>query len=393
MQDGRGEAEATGSQDEKGNGAWTLRKCSAAGLDLLSEVFGDGLLTVLQPIVWQQLRMRQMVCCFNGLLTCVLDKNKQVQKAGYSALAMVEDFDQFGIIRDIIQNHLLQEWRNLSACIPMTFVTKNSECSDPYPRSYQRKRFSVNTFLQWMSLYLDDETVPKGSKTPTFASCVMYVKNDRWDGVPFILKDGKALNERKAEVRIQLKPSPAPLYAAEGMRNGFVMRLQPGEAIYMKMVVRQVSRRKYRGRDSMFQGGRHNGKKAKDAASCAEEPAMLKSKRARKEKRECGGYGRGFRWRSGQSGNSEKRPKLSLVGGRFRPDTLLLTPGGRLPCALPPDLGTFLPWSNFWLAMKTCMGRNIRNADRPPETNFFGGVPGEFNPGMSSVINGLVGDD
>ncbi|GMH35306.1 hypothetical protein BSKO_03174 [Bryopsis sp. KO-2023] len=310
MQDGRGEAEATGSQDEKGNGAWTLRKCSAAGLDLLSEVFGDGLLTVLQPIV----------CCFNGLLTCVLDKNKQVQKAGYSALAMVEDFDQFGIIRDIIQNHLLQEWRNLSACIPMTFVTKNSECSDPYPRSYQRKRFSVKTFLQWMSLYLDDETVPKGSKTPTFASCVMYVKNDRWDGVPFILKDGKALNERKAEVRIQLKPSPAPLYAAEGMRNGFVMRLQPGEAIYMKMVVRQVSRRKYRGRDSMFQGGRHNGKKAKDAASCAEEPAMLKSKRARKEKRECGGYGRGFRWRSGQSGR-------------------------------------------------------------------------EFNPGMSSVINGLVGDD
>lgn len=50
--------------------------------------------------------------------------------------------------------------------------------------------------------YLDDPTVPKGSKTPTYAMCVLHVKNDRWDGVPFILKAGKALNERKAEVGV-----------------------------------------------------------------------------------------------------------------------------------------------------------------------------------------------
>ena len=49
--------------------------------------------------------------------------------------------------------------------------------------------------------YLDDPTVPAGSKTPTFASVVLYVNNDRWRGVPFVLKAGKALNERKAEVR------------------------------------------------------------------------------------------------------------------------------------------------------------------------------------------------
>lgn len=39
--------------------------------------------------------------------------------------------------------------------------------------------------------YLDDETVPKGSRTPTFAMAVMYIRNERWDGVPFILKCGK----------------------------------------------------------------------------------------------------------------------------------------------------------------------------------------------------------
>jgi len=39
--------------------------------------------------------------------------------------------------------------------------------------------------------YLDDKTVPQGSVTPTFVTAAMYVKNERWDGVPFILRCGK----------------------------------------------------------------------------------------------------------------------------------------------------------------------------------------------------------
>ena len=30
--------------------------------------------------------------------------------------------------------------------------------------------------------YLDDETVPKGSKTPTYAAAIMYVDDVRWRG-------------------------------------------------------------------------------------------------------------------------------------------------------------------------------------------------------------------
>lgn len=39
--------------------------------------------------------------------------------------------------------------------------------------------------------YLDDKTVPAGSNTPTYAMAVLRIKNERWDGVPFILKCGK----------------------------------------------------------------------------------------------------------------------------------------------------------------------------------------------------------
>jgi glucose-6-phosphate 1-dehydrogenase len=39
--------------------------------------------------------------------------------------------------------------------------------------------------------YLEDDTVPKDSRCPTFCAMVAYIKNERWDGVPFILKAGK----------------------------------------------------------------------------------------------------------------------------------------------------------------------------------------------------------
>ncbi len=39
--------------------------------------------------------------------------------------------------------------------------------------------------------YKDDETVPKESRCATFCASVAYVKDARWQGVPFVLKAGK----------------------------------------------------------------------------------------------------------------------------------------------------------------------------------------------------------
>ena len=53
--------------------------------------------------------------------------------------------------------------------------------------------------------YLDDSTVPPNSITPTFAAVAMNINNARWDGVPFLLKAGKALHKRQAEIRVQFR--------------------------------------------------------------------------------------------------------------------------------------------------------------------------------------------
>lgn len=66
---------------------------------------------------------------------------------------------------------------------------------------------------------------------------MLNVRNARWSGVPFILKAGKALDERKAEIRVQFKSVAAELFGndPDTTRNELVIRLQPNEAIYMKM--------------------------------------------------------------------------------------------------------------------------------------------------------------
>ena len=48
-------------------------------------------------------------------------------------------------------------------------------------------------------------------------------------GVPFILRCGKALDERKAEIRIQFRSVPGDIFGGRCERNEFVIRVQPKE--------------------------------------------------------------------------------------------------------------------------------------------------------------------
>ena len=90
--------------------------------------------------------------------------------------------------------------------------------------------------------YKDDPGVPADSTTPTFAAVTLRVNNDRWRGVPFLMKAGKGLDERLAEVRVTFKPQP---YNAVGPRgvdgvtpppNELVVRIQPGQPPCLPLV-------------------------------------------------------------------------------------------------------------------------------------------------------------
>lgn len=63
---------------------------------------------------------------------------------------------------------------------------------------------------------------------------VLHINNPRWEGVPIVLKAGKALNEQKTEIRIQYKDVTSGIFK-DIARNELVIRVQPGEAVYLKM--------------------------------------------------------------------------------------------------------------------------------------------------------------
>ena len=48
-----------------------------------------------------------------------------------------------------------------------------------------------------------------------------------------------ALNERKAEIRIQFRNVPGDIFQGKTTRNELVIRVQPNEAMYVKMMTKQ----------------------------------------------------------------------------------------------------------------------------------------------------------
>lgn len=159
-------------------------------------------------------------------------------------------FDEFGIIRDVMQNHLLQ-------ILCLTAMEKPVTTSPDHIRDEKVKVLKAVEELTLDDVvlgqyqgdpegqdedsrlgYLDDKTVPAGSTCPTFAAAVLKIKNERWDGVPFILRCGKALNERKAEVRIQYRDVPGDIFNGQTARNELVIRVQPNESVYAKVMTK-----------------------------------------------------------------------------------------------------------------------------------------------------------
>ncbi|KFM26514.1 Glucose-6-phosphate 1-dehydrogenase 2, chloroplastic [Auxenochlorella protothecoides] len=164
-------------------------------------------------------------------------------------------FDQYGIVRDVIQNHLLQILALFAMEQPASMGAEDIRDEKvKVLRSMQTVRLEDMVLGQYRGRrvkgmsqpgYLEDPTVPPNSLTPTFAACAVFLNNARWDGVPFLLKAGKALEGRMAEIRVQFRHVPGSLYrdklgfsagmSSESATNELVIRIQPNESIYLKI--------------------------------------------------------------------------------------------------------------------------------------------------------------
>lgn len=150
-------------------------------------------------------------------------------------------YDGSGVLRDMLQNHLLQILTMVAMEDPNRYTAENVRnekmkvlSAVQVPSGAEAGRVMA---LGQYDGYLREKGVPADSKTPTYAAVKLELDNRRWHRVPFYLRSGKGLKARYSEVMIQFK-CPArlmfPLPKDETLQcNRIKLVIQPNESIQL----------------------------------------------------------------------------------------------------------------------------------------------------------------
>ena len=151
-------------------------------------------------------------------------------------------YDGSGVVRDMVQNHLLQ-LLTMVAMEPPSASSEESLRTQKVEVLKAIRRWSPEEAVRHAVRgqyrgYLDGNGVASGSDTATYAAIRLYVDNWRWHHVPFYLRTGKAMAEKISEVIVQFKAPPLVMFSlgpgAELASNVLALRLQPDEGIHLR---------------------------------------------------------------------------------------------------------------------------------------------------------------
>ena len=169
-------------------------------------------------------------------------------------------YERSGALRDMMQNHLLQ-----LLCIVAMEPPASSDADSIRDEKLKvlrcLKRFDPTTISTHVVRgqyragvaagvavpgYLDEPGVDPDSHTETFVAVRTEIENWRWAGVPFLLRTGKRLGTRGAEIVINFRPVPHPIFEGTEApaRNRLVISLQPDDTIEMHLLAKASNRAK-----------------------------------------------------------------------------------------------------------------------------------------------------
>jgi glucose-6-phosphate 1-dehydrogenase len=142
-------------------------------------------------------------------------------------------YEETGVVRDVIQNHLLQLVSYLAMEAP----------SSTYAEAIRDEQAKVLRTVRHMSPsdiirgqfrgYRDEPGVARDSPVATYAAVRLNVDSWRWDGVPFYIRTGKNLKTTTTEVFVEFKLPPQVVFteATPSIGNYVRFRLAPQVAI------------------------------------------------------------------------------------------------------------------------------------------------------------------
>jgi glucose-6-phosphate 1-dehydrogenase len=159
-------------------------------------------------------------------------------------------YDEYGAIRDMVQNHLLQ-LLCLVAMEPPATIDADSVRNEKVKvlrslRKLNGHEVSTRTVRgQYRAGVAEGRSVPgytdevdgKPSDTETFVAICAHIDNWRWAGVPFYLRTGKRMPERSSQIVIQFRAVPHSIFAGQDLlANRLTIRLQPEEEISLMLM-------------------------------------------------------------------------------------------------------------------------------------------------------------
>lgn len=139
-------------------------------------------------------------------------------------------FDTSGIIRDMVQNHLLQLLCLLTMEAPLTLDPEDIRCQKVQVLRALRIDECYRAHYEG---YRNERGIDPSSDTETYAEMRLSINNIRWAGVPVFIRTGKKMNRKGTEIGIRFKPLPKLLFNTGGdlPPNQIVFKIQPAEGI------------------------------------------------------------------------------------------------------------------------------------------------------------------
>lgn len=134
-------------------------------------------------------------------------------------------YESTGCLRDMISTHLCQLLGFVAMEDPGSFTeqavrdTKAALFRDLRPLDPERVVFG-----QYEG-YRDEEDVDDDSQVETFVAAEVFVDNDRWQGVPFLLRTGKALAEGRRTITLRFRDPESDMFDEPECGNELVLEL------------------------------------------------------------------------------------------------------------------------------------------------------------------------
>jgi len=148
-------------------------------------------------------------------------------------------YDGAGALRDMVQNHMLQLLALVAMEPPSSFDA--TAVRDEKVKVLRSLRPALSSDIATGQYDGYAEELGRSSDTETFVAMRAHLDNWRWAGVPFWLRTGKKMPERRTEIVIQFKSVPYSIFAERGATsqpNTLVIAIQPDENIRLQLMAK-----------------------------------------------------------------------------------------------------------------------------------------------------------